>query len=463
MRIEYTGLSEINGSLIALDGVKDAQYDELIELTLEDGSRRRGRVILIEGERVVAEVFEGTSGIDMAGTSTRLTGKPMEIPLSEEILGRIFDGTGRPADGLSEVYAEETRDINGAAINPVSRQYPRSCILTGISAIDATCTLIRGQKLPIFSGAGMKHNELAAQIVRQARVASDAEGDKFVIVFCAMGIKNDTADFFRRDFTESGALGRTVMYINLASDPIIERILAPRCALTAAEYLAFDRGYHVLVVMTDMTFYCEALREFSSSKGEIPSRKGFPSYMYSDLASLYERAGLIRGKSGSVTLVPILTMPGDDISHPIPDLTGYITEGQIVLSRELSQKGVYPPVGILPSLSRLMKDGTGKGFTRDDHPDLSNQLFASYSEVSSARSLATVIGEDELSERDKLYLKFGNALEHEFINQGMYEPRSLDQTLDMGWRLLSILPREELSRVSDKVLDAHYLGTSGNQ
>ncbi len=458
MRIEYTGLSEINGSLIALDGVKDAQYDELIELTLEDGSRRRGRVILIEGERVVAEVFEGTSGIDMAGTSTRLTGKPMEIPLSEEILGRIFDGTGRPADGLSEVYAEEMRDINGAAINPVSRQYPRSCILTGISAIDATCTLIRGQKLPIFSGAGMKHNELAAQIVRQARVASDAEGDKFVIVFCAMGIKNDTADFFRRDFTESGALGRTVMYINLASDPIIERILAPRCALTAAEYLAFDRGYHVLVVMTDMTFYCEALREFSSSKGEIPSRKGFPSYMYSDLASLYERAGLIRGKSGSVTLVPILTMPGDDISHPIPDLTGYITEGQIVLSRELSQKGVYPPVGILPSLSRLMKDGTGKGFTRADHPDLSNQLFASYSEVSSARSLATVIGEDELSQNDKLSLKFGSEFEQRFVNQGMYENRTLEQTLDLGWDLLSILPRSALSRVSDKVLDEHYHG-----
>ena len=458
MRIEYTGLSEINGSLIALDGVKDAQYDELIELTLEDGSRRRGRVILIEGERVVAEVFEGTSGIDMAGTSTRLTGKPMEIPLSEEILGRIFDGTGRPADGLSEVYAEETRDINGAAINPVSRQYPRSCILTGISAIDATCTLIRGQKLPIFSGAGMKHNELAAQIVRQAHVASDTEGEKFVIVFCAMGIKNDTADFFRRDFTESGALGRTVMYINLASDPIIERILAPRCALTAAEYLAFDRGYHVLVVMTDMTFYCEALREFSSSKGEIPSRKGFPSYMYSDLASLYERAGLIRGKSGSVTLVPILTMPGDDISHPIPDLTGYITEGQIVLSRELSQKGVYPPVGILPSLSRLMKDGTGKGFTRPDHPDLSNQLFASYSEVSSARSLATVIGEDELSQNDKLSLKFGSEFEQRFVNQGMYENRTLEQTLDLGWDLLSILPRSALSRVSDKVLDEHYHG-----
>ena len=458
MRIEYTGLSEINGSLIALDGVKDAQYDELIELTLEDGSRRRGRVILIEGERVVAEVFEGTSGIDMAGTSTRLTGKPMEIPLSEEILGRIFDGTGRPADGLSEVYAEEMRDINGAAINPVSREYPRSCILTGVSAIDATCTLIRGQKLPIFSGAGMKHNELAAQIVRQAHVASDAEGEKFVIVFCAMGIKNDTADFFRRDFTESGALDRTVMYINLASDPIIERILAPRCALTAAEYLAFTKGYHVLVVMTDMTFYCEALREFSSSKGEIPSRKGFPSYMYSDLASLYERARLIRGKSGSVTLVPILTMPGDDISHPIPDLTGYITEGQIVLSRELSQKGVYPPVGILPSLSRLMKDGTGKGFTRPDHPDLSNQLFASYSEVSSARSLATVIGEDELSQNDKLSLKFGSEFEQRFVNQGMYENRTLEQTLDLGWDLLSILPRSALSRVSDKVLDEHCHG-----
>ncbi len=458
MRIEYTGLSEIRGSLIALDGVRDAKYDELVEITLAGGRRRRGRVILIDGERVVVEVFEGTDGIDMANTSTRLSGKPMEIPLSEEILGRIFDGTGRPADGMSEIFADETRDINGAAINPVSREYPRSCILTGISSIDATCTLIRGQKLPIFSGAGMKHNELAAQIVRQARVASDAEGEKFVIVFCAMGIKNDTADYFRRDFTESGALGRTVMYLNLASDPIIERILAPRCALTAAEYLAFTLGYHVLVVMTDMTFYCEALREFSSSKGEIPSRKGFPSYMYSDLASLYERAGLIRGRPGSVTLVPILTMPGDDISHPIPDLTGYITEGQIVLSRELSQKGIYPPVGILPSLSRLMKDGTGKGFTRADHPDLSNQLFASYSEVSSARSLATVIGEDELSEGDKLSLKFGSEFESRFISQGMYENRELEQTLDLGWELLSILPRSALSRVSDKVLDEHYKG-----
>ena len=459
MRIEYTGLSEIKGSLIALEGVQGATYDELAEILLPDGSRRRGRVILIEGDRVVIEVFEGTSGIDMESACTRFLGKPMTIALSDEILGRVFDGTGRPIDGLSEVYAAERRDINGAAINPVSREYPRSFILTGISSIDATCTLIRGQKLPIFSGAGMSHNELAAQIVRQARViATEGDDARFVTVFCAMGIKNDTADYFRRDFAESGALGRTVMYLNMASDPIIERILAPRCAMTAAEYLAFELGYHVLVVMTDMTFYCEALREFSSSKGEIPSRKGYPSYMYSDLASLYERAGLIHGKPGSVTLMPILTMPGDDISHPIPDLTGYITEGQIVLSRDLAQKGVYPPVGILPSLSRLMKDGTGKGFTRDDHPDLSNQLFASYSEVSGARSLATVIGEDELGERDKLYLKFGDEFEHHFINQGMYEPRSLEQTLDLGWKLLSILPRSELSRTSDKVLDQHYLG-----
>ena len=455
MRIEYTGLSEIKGSLIALEGVSGVSYDEMAEITFGDGSRRHGRVITIDGDRVVLEVFEGTSGIDMKSASTKFTGRPVTLPLSSEILGRVYNGAGRPIDGMNEVYAQQRRDVNGAAMNPVSRQYPRSCILTGISAIDATSTLIRGQKLPIFSGAGMAHNELAAQIVRQAKVISSS--DQFVIVFCAMGIKNDTAEFFRRDFSDSGALGRTVMYLNLASDPIIERILAPRCAMTAAEYLAFDLGYHVLVVMTDMTFYCEALREFSSSKGEIPSRKGYPSYMYSDLASIYERAGVIRGKPGSVTLVPILTMPGDDISHPIPDLTGYIPGGQIVLSRELALKGVYPPVGILPSLSRLMKDGTGEGYTRDDHSDLSNQLFASYSEVAGARSLATVIGEDELSATDKLYLKFGDALEDRFIGQGMYEDRSLDETLDLGWRMLSILPRTELGRTSEACLDRHYI------
>ena len=453
MRIEYTGLSEMRGSLIALEGVTGVIYDEVAEISLADGSRRYGRVILIDGDKVVLEVFEGTDGIDMETVNTHFTGKPVTIALSKEILGRIFDGAGRPLDGMREVFPDERRDINGSPINPVSRQYPRSCILTGISAIDATATLIRGQKLPIFSGAGMSHNELAAQIVRQARVMG--ENEEFAIVFCAMGVKNDTAEFFKKDFQESGAQGRVVTFLNLASDPIIERILAPRCALTAAEYLAFKHGYHVLVIMTDMTSYCEALREFSSSKGEIPSRKGYPSYMYSDLASLYERAGMIKGLPGSVTQMPLLTMPGDDISHPIPDLTGYITEGQIVLSRELEQKGIYPPIAILPSLSRLMKDGVGEGFTREDHAELSNQLFASYSAVSDARSLASVIGEDELSHIDRKYLEFGERFEREFINQGMYEDRSLEETLDLGWKLLSILPRSELGRVSDEILDKY--------
>lgn len=456
MRIEYTGLSEMRGSLIALEGVVDVGYDELAEIYLENGERRFGRVIQIDGDRVVLQVFEGTSGIDMEKVNTCFTGKPITLPLSKEILGRIFNGAGKPLDGLREVFPEERRDINGSAINPVSRQYPRSCILTGISAIDATSTLIRGQKLPIFSGAGMSHNELAAQIVRQARTIDDSS--EFAIVFCAMGVKNDTAEFFKKDFQDSGALGRVVMFMNMASDPIIERILAPRCALTAAEYLAYKHGYHVLVILTDMTSYCEALREFSSSKGEIPSRKGFPSYMYSDLASMYERAGMIRGEKGSVTQVPILTMPNDDISHPIPDLTGYITEGQIVLSRDLEQKGIYPPVAILPSLSRLMKDGTGEGFTREDHADLSNQLFASYSKVADAVSLASVIGEDELSDVDKLYMEFGRRFEKEFIAQSDRENRSLEQTLDLGWQLLSLLPRTELGRVSDAMLDKYYKG-----
>ncbi len=456
MRIEYTGLAEMQGSLVALEGVTGVAYDELAEFTLDDGERRYGRIIRIEGEKAVLQVFEGTDGIDMEHVNTRFTGKPVTLSLSKEILGRIFDGTGKPLDGLSEIFPDERRDINGSAINPVSRQYPRSCILTGISSIDATATLIRGQKLPIFSGAGMSHNELAAQIVRQAHIGDG--GEEFAIVFCALGVKNDTAEFFKKDFEQSGALGRVVMYLNMASDPIIERILAPRCALTAAEYLAFTHGYHVLVVMSDMTSYCEALREFSSSKGEIPSRKGFPSYMYSDLASIYERAGMIRGKKGSVTQVPILTMPNDDISHPIPDLTGYITEGQIVLSRELEQKGVYPPVSILPSLSRLMKDGVGEGYTREDHSDLSNQLFAAYSRVQEARSLASVIGEDELSEIDHKYMQFGQRFESEFLVQGMREDRTLSETLDLGWKLLSLLPRSELSRVSDELLDKYYTG-----
>ena len=416
MRLEYTGLADLNGSLVALEGVSGVSYDELAELTLEDGSHRYGRVILIEGDRAVLQVFEGTRGISLENTTTHFTGKPMDIALSKEMLGRVFDGAGRPIDGLGELYPDERRNINGSAINPISRQYPRSCIYTGISAIDAPATLIRGQKLPIFSGAGMAHNELAAQMVRQARVAGD-DGE-FAIVFAAMGVKNDVAEFFRRNFEEAGALQRVVMFLNLASDPIIERILTPRCALTAAEYLAFTHGYHVLVVMTDMTSYCEAVREFSSSKGEIPSRKGFPAYLYSDLASLYERAGMIVGKEGSVTQVPILTLPNDDITHPIPDLTGYITEGQIVLDRNMDQSGVYPPINILSSLSRLMKDGIGEGFTRADHPALSNQLFASYSKVQDARSLASVIGEDELSPLDKQYLRFGRAFEQLFVRQG---------------------------------------------
>ena len=455
MRLEYIGLSELSGSLVALRGVHDVAYDETAEITLANGQRRYGRVILIDGDRVVLQVFEGTRGIALDNVRTHFTGEPIKLPLSKEMLGRMFDGAGRPIDDFGELYPEECRDINGSAINPVSRHYPRSCIYTGISAIDGCSTLIRGQKLPIFSGSGMKHNELAAQIVRQARVG-EGEGD-FAIVFAARGVKNDTADFFRRSFQEAGALQRVVMFVNLASDPIIERILTPRCALTAAEYLAFDKGYHVLVILTDMTSYCEAVREFSSSKGEIPSRKGFPAYLYSDLASLYERAGMIRGRPGSVTQVPILTMPNDDITHPIPDLTGYITEGQIVLDRDMDQKGIYPPIAILPSLSRLMKDGIGEGFTRADHPALSNQLFASYSKVQDARSLASVIGEDELSETDKQYLQFGRAFEQLFVQQSMVQRRSINETLDLGWKLLTLLPREELDRVDETTLEERYV------
>ncbi len=455
MRIEYTGTSELSGSLMVVGGVLGVGYDEFAEITLKDGGRRHGRVIAIDGNRAVIQVFEGTRGISLENSRTHFTGEPLKLALSTEILGRVFDGVGRPADGLGEIFPKERRDINGSVINPVSRKYPRECIYTGISAIDATATLIRGQKLPVFSGAGMKHNELAAQMVRQAKIG---DGSNFAIVFAAMGVKNDVADFFRKSFEDAGAIGRVVMFLNLASDPIIERIITPRCALTAAEYLAFTHGYHVLVIMTDMSSYCEALREFSSSKGEIPSRKGFPSYMYSDLASIYERAGQIHGMKGSVTQVPILTMPNDDISHPIPDLTGYITEGQIVLSREMELSGIYPPISILSSLSRLMKDGIGEGFTREDHAELSNQLFASYSRVQDARSLASVIGEDELSPTDKKYIEFGRRLENAYIRQDINENRTITQTLDMAWEILSLLPREELDRVGDKMLDKYYKG-----
>lgn len=453
MIIEHTGLNQINGPLVVLDHIPNASFEELVELKLDNGTSRVGRIVQIEGQRVVIQVFEGTRGLSLRNTKTVLSGRPMELALSPEILGRVFDGIGRPIDGQGKVYPEKRANVNGLPINPVSRILPRSYINTGISAIDGLTTLIRGQKLPIFSGSGMKHNELAVQIATQANIG---DGEDFAIVFAAMGAKNDVADYFKRSFEAANVMNRVTMFLNLSNDPIIERILTPRCALTAAEYLAYELNMHVLVILTDITSYAEAVREFSSSKGEIPGRKGFPGYLYSDLASLYERAGMVEGRTGSVTQVPILTMPNDDITHPIPDLTGYITEGQIVLSRELDNKGVYPPISILPSLSRLMKSGIGEGYTRADHNDVSNQLFACYARVQDAKALASVIGEDELSDSDKKLLNFGKAFEQRFLNQGM-ENRSMIETLEIGWELLSMLPREELDRIDDKVLNAHYL------
>ncbi len=455
MSLQYVGLSEINGPLVVLDDVDGASYDEVVDIRLSDGSARIGRVVEVSGKKAVLQVFEGTNGLSLKNTKTRFLGKPMEMPLSPEVLGRVFNGAGRPIDGLGEIFAEKTADINGKPLNPVSRSYPRNYIHTGISSIDALMTLIRGQKLPIFSGSGLSHNKLAVQIVRQAKIAED-NGQEFAVVFAAMGVKNDVADYFRRSFEESGVLQKVVMFLNLSNDPIIERILTPRCALTVAEYLAFEKNMHILVILTDMTSYAEAVREFSSSKGEIPGRKGFPGYLYSDLASLYERAGVIKGSDGSVTQIPILTMPNDDITHPVPDLTGYITEGQIVLDRGLDQTGIYPPISVLPSLSRLMKDGIGEGYTRSDHSDVANQLFACYAKVMDARALASVIGEDELSELDKAYMDFGKKFEKYFISQRPDENRSIDETLDLGWNLLSLLPKSALDRVNEKLLDEKY-------
>lgn len=456
MVLNYVGLKEISGSLIVLDGVENASYEEVVDIKLGDGNYRKGRIVEIQGERVVVQVFEGTNSISLSNTSVKLQGHPMEISLSPEILGRVFSGSGEPIDNLGRVFPHKKMNINGTPINPISRVYPKNYINTGISAIDVLSTLIRGQKLPIFSGSGMKHNELAVQIARQAKIDDDGK-DNLAIVFAAMGVKNDVAEYFRRKFDETGVTQRVVMYLNLSNDPVIERILTPRCALTTAEYLAFELGMHVLVIMTDMTSYAEALREFSSSKGEIPGRKGYPGYLYSDFASLYERAGMVKGKSGSITQIPILTMPNDDITHPVPDLTGYITEGQIVLDRAMDRKGNYPPISVLPSLSRLMKDGIGEGYTRPDHPELANQLFAAYAKVQDSRALASVIGEDDLSATDKLYMKFGKAFENEFICQGFNENRTIEQSLDLGWKFLSILPRTELDRVSGETLDKYYI------
>ena len=458
MAIEYLGLSEVNGPLVVLEGVKNASYEEIVEFTVDGNEKKLGRIVAVYEDKAVIQVFEGTSSMSLTNTHTRLTGHPMEIGLSEEILGRTFDGIGKPIDRMGPIDAEVRRNVNGLPLNPVTRKYPRNYIHTGISAIDGLTTLIRGQKLPIFSGNGLPHDQLAAQIVQQASLGDSDE--KFAIVFAAMGVKYDVAEFFRRTFEESGVSDHVVMFLNLANDPGVERLITPKVALTAAEYLAFEKGMHILVILTDITSFCEAMREVSSSRGEIPSRKGYPGYLYSELATLYERAGIVQGVEGSVTQIPILTMPNDDITHPIPDLTGYITEGQIVLDRQLHGQSIYPPISVLPSLSRLMKDGIGEGYTRADHQDVANQLFSCYAKVGDARSLASVIGEDELSPIDKQYLVFGNEFEHEFIGQGMDENRSMEDTLNKAWELLGLLPREELDRVNTKVLDQYYHPTT---
>ena len=458
MAIEYLGLSEVNGPLVVLEGVKNASYEEIVEFTVDGNEKKLGRIVAVYEDKAVIQVFEGTSSMSLTNTHTRLTGHPMEIGLSEEILGRTFDGIGKPIDRMGPIDAEVRRNVNGLPLNPVTRKYPRNYIHTGISAIDGLTTLIRGQKLPIFSGNGLPHDQLAAQIVQQASLGDSDE--KFAIVFAAMGVKYDVAEFFRRTFEESGVSDHVVMFLNLANDPVVERLITPKVALTAAEYLAFEKGMHILVILTDITSFCEAMREVSSSRGEIPSRKGYPGYLYSELATLYERAGIVQGVEGSVTQIPILTMPNDDITHPIPDLTGYITEGQIVLDRQLHGQSIYPPISVPPSLSRLMKDGIGEGYTRADHQDVANQLFSCYAKVGDARSLASVIGEDELSPIDKQYLVFGNEFEHEFIGQGMDENRSMEDTLNKAWELLGLLPREELDRVNTKVLDQYYHPTT---
>jgi V/A-type H+/Na+-transporting ATPase subunit B len=451
---QYQGVDEIYGPLIVVQGVSDVAYDEAVEILLPSGEVRRGRVLQASNQGAVIEVWGGTQSLAMSSTRVRFTGESLHIGVSAGMLGRIFNGLGEPIDGIAAPVAEVMADVNGAPINPTRRSYPRDLIVTGISAIDAMNTLIRGQKLPVFSASGLPHNELAAQIARQAHIADNAE---FAVVFVAMGVKHDDAEFFRRSFDESGALNNAAMFLNLADDPPMERIIAPRAALTLAEFLAFEREMHVLVIMTDMVNYGEALRELASQRGEVPSRKGYPGYLYSDLASLYERTGILVGKKGSITQVPILTMPNDDINHPIPDLTGYITEGQIVLSRDLFRNSIYPCINVLPSLSRLMKDGIGEGFTRSDHPGLANQLYAAYAHVQEIRSLAAVIGDEELSSIDKRYLAFGTAFERQFVSQRMDEARSIDETLDLGWRVASLLPRDELTRVSEAELTKRYV------
>ncbi len=453
MRKEYKTIREVAGPLMLVDQVEGVKYDELVEIEQSDGRIRRGKVLEINQDKALLQLFEGSQGLRITDSSAKFLGHSIELAVAPDMLGRVFDGMGRPIDGGAELIPEKRLDINGAPINPAARDYPNEFIQTGISAIDGLNTLVRGQKLPVFSGSGLPHANLAAQIARQAKVRGTGEG--FAVVFAAVGITFEEADFFTSDFRATGAIDRTVTFINLANDPAIERIATPRMALTAAEYLAYDLGMHVLVIITDITNYAEALREVSAARKEVPGRRGYPGYLYTDLATMYERAGRIKGNPGSITMIPILSMPEDDITHPIPDLTGYITEGQIILGRELHRKGVTPPINVLPSLSRLKDKGIGRGKTREDHADTMNQLFAAYSRGKDAKELAVILGDAALSDTDKLYAKFADAFEEEYVSQGFYTNRSIEETLDLGWKLLSILPRAELKRVRDEYLDKY--------
>jgi len=452
--IEYTTVSEVAGPLMIVEGIKDVAYNEVVKIKLASGEERTGQVLEAFLDKAIIQVFEGTKGLDTDKTSARFIGETMKLGVSKDMLGRIFDGTGNPIDDAPPIIPEDRRDINGNPINPYSRQYPQEFIQTGISTIDGLNTLVRGQKLPIFSGAGLPHNEMAAQIARQAKVLGKEE--KFAVVFCAMGITAEEANLFIRDFENTGALERTVMFLNLADDPTIERVILPRMALTCAEYLAFDLDMHVLVILTDLTNYAEALREIAAAREEVPGRRGYPGYMYTDLSTIYERAGRIKEKKGSITQIPMLTMPDDDITHPIPDLTGYITEGQIVLNRALNKKGIYPPVAVLPCLSRLMDRGIGDGRTREDHAGVSNQLYAAYAEGNDLRDLVAIVGEEALSERDQKFLRFADDFEKRFVQQNRHEDRSIENTLTIGWELLSILPKSELKKIDEKYIKKYH-------
>lgn len=451
---EYKSIKEIVGPLMLVSGVEGVKYDELVEISGQDGSVRRGKVLEVNGDNALVQLFEGSQGIQMSTSKARFLGRSLELGVSEDMLGRVFDGLGNPKDGGAPIIPEKRIDINGQPINPAARDYPDEFIQTGVSAIDGLNTLVRGQKLPVFSASGLPHAQLAAQIARQAKVLG--KDSKFAVVFAAIGITYEEAEYFMQDFRRTGAIERAVMFVNLANDPAVERIATPRMALTAAEYLAFEKGMHVLVIMTDITNYCEALREVSAARKEVPGRRGYPGYLYTDLATIYERAGRIRGKEGSITQIPILTMPEDDKTHPIPDLTGYITEGQIILSRELYKKGINPPIDVLPSLSRLKNKGIGKDKTREDHPDSMNQLFAAYAQGKEAKELSAILGDAALTPVDRKYAEFAEAFEERYVNQGFNENRSIEETLQIGWELLTILPRTEMKRISDKYLEQYY-------